>query len=106
MAVVFTATWHQAGLLPPSAVERLGVTCRSCSSQGPESQGEKRRACNSKENEGEIERISEENLQENLSHTKQGRRETGGPGHTGSGEWLLPWGRLEADGSWQEEEGS
>lgn len=43
---------------------------------------------NSRENREESERVFEEILQENLSHTKQGRRDSGGHGHTGSGGWL------------------
>lgn len=37
------------------------------------------------------------NLQENLSHTKRGKRDTGGPCCMSGRGWLLQWGRLGAD---------
>lgn len=73
------------------------LSCRRCSGHGPEPHGGTRTVCNSREGGGEIEKVSEENLQENLSHTKQGRREIGDSSGISSGGWLLRWGRLGAD---------
>lgn len=73
------------------------LSCRRCSGHGPEPHAGTRTVCNSREGGGEIEKVSEENMQENLSHTKQGRREIGDPSGISSGGWLLLWGRLGAD---------
>lgn len=85
--------WSWSG---PGLWSRLGVSCMSCSGQGPELQGEARRASNSRKNEGEIERVFEENL-----HTKKGTRKAGDLGHMASRGQVPQWRRLGAVDSWK-----